>query len=387
MLLLTRAFVVATSLAMIASVPPSTSSVATPALAGTFEAIDAARRATYEGTARSIVSVTTYVKVRDGTPRVGRWQEADDSPHSGYVLYSASSGIVVGVDGTVLCCRSPLTTTDSGFVELIDVETADGTRVAADLLASEPTINLAVLRVKAADARALPEMVPAAIGKVEELQPGETIFAIGDSPGSARTFAPGVVMALPNAACYQADLTGSFIHASMAVAPAAIGGALVNGRGEFVGMIVPPPSVDPTERIEPRTYVTFAMQMQTALGVGEVLQKKRTNESPWLGFSVLSQDELRAKLHDDAKFNAIAKPSFGLFIDDIYEPSPASRAGVRRGDFVVEINGGQITSVVDFQQALYYYSGTAVPIKFVRDGETTQRLVTIERRPVEANRN
>ena len=61
-------------------------------------------------------------------------------------------------------------------------------------------------------------------------------------------------------------------------------------------------------------------------------------------------------------------------------------AGVEVGDFVVEINGVEIRSVVDFQQTLYYFSGVRVPVRFFRDGEEYLKLMTIERRPPEANR-
>ena len=77
---------------------------------------------------------------------------------------------------------------------------------------------------------------------------------------------------------------------------------------------------------------------------------------------------------------------FGLFIDDLFDPSPASKAGVQVGDFVVEINGIEIRSVVDFQQTLYYFSGVRVPVRFFRDGKEYLKLMTIERRPPEANR-
>ena len=101
---------------------------------------------------------------------------------------------------------------------------------------------------------------------------------------------------------------------------------------------------------------------------------------------MLSFEELRRRLGDDARYEAVSKPEFGLFIDDLFDPSPASKAGVEVGDFVVEINGVEIRSVVDFQQTLYYFSGVRVPVRFFRDGEEYLKLMTIERRPPEANR-
>ena len=363
---------------VVAEPPPATD----PAIASLGKAM----RALCEKVTPSIVTVTSYQRVPDGVAFEGKWLIAEESPYPGYMRNRVASGVLVDADGTIICCRSPLLLDDGGFTEMVDVETSWGARYDAELLASEPTIDLAVIRLKLRDGEGLGQLRVATIGSVDLLEQGDPVFAAADPFGSSRTFAPGIIMALPTAACYQADLTGSFIHGSMAVSPGAVGGALVNGAGEVVGMIVPAPTLESTRPAAPEPFVTYAMQIQTALAVGEALKQKRTHESPWLGFSVLSFDELRRRLGDDAKYEGLAKPEFGLYIDDLFDPSPASKAGVEVGDFVVEINGVEIRSVVDFQQTLYYFSGVRVPVRFVRDGEEYLKLMTIERRPPEANR-
>ena len=376
---------IASALLAIASQSAPTAPVP-PSVAESLTAQDAARKAIYDKIAHSIVTVTSYIKVPDGTPLEGRWKIADESPYIGYAREHVASGILIDDKGLVLCCRTPLTLADDTFAPIVDIETSSGLRFDAELIASEPTINLALVQIKLQEGQTLGDLAPATIGKTETVELADTVFAAADPFGAARTFAPGVVMALPTAACYQSDLTGSFIHCSMSISPGAIGGALLNAKGEVIGMLVPPPSLDPLARPEPRPYTTFAMQIETALGVGEALKTKRTNDSPWLGFSVLSFDELKRKLNDDGKFGALQKPAHGLYIDDVFDPSPATAAGVKPGDFVLEISGRKIMSVVDFQQALYYFSGTKVPIRFFRAGVETTLIVEIARRPAAANR-
>lgn len=334
----------------------------------------------------SIVSITNYEKVPDGASYEGRWLIAEESPIPGYARQTVASGIVVDSTGTVLCCRSPLLLENGSFADHYDVESSSGTRFSAELLGAEPTINLAVLRVKPAEGQSIADLVPIRVGAVAELQVGDDLFAMGDPFGSARTFAPGVVMSLPQASCYQADLTGSLIHASMSVCPGASGGALVDRNGSMMAMIVPPPAEDPATRTAPEPFVTYGMQAQTALAVGEALTRKRTTTSPFLGFSVLNLAELKAKLRDDRQYEAIVKPAHGLYIDDIFTPSPAAAAGVQVGDFVMEINGNRISTVPDFQQALYYFAGTTVPVRIFRAGRELTPMIAIESRPVEANR-
>ena len=403
--MLPLAFVVATAVsaqsAPCAATPPSASAACTKSSATTASApgavradfaalvadFDAARRALQERITPSIVTVNTYIKVPEGVAFEGRWQVADESPFPGYAREKVASGILLDDKGTILCCRDPLTLEGDVLAEVYEIDTPTGARFECELIASEPTINLGILRVKLAEGQTLGDLVPATIGKSETVQLGDTVFAAADPFGSSRTFAQGTVMALPTASCYQADLTGSFIHSSMAIAPGAIGGALVNAKGEVVGILVPPPAANGATRPDPSPYVSYALQIDTALGVGQALIEKRSNHSPWVGFSVLSQTELKTRLRDDAKFNAMQKPELGIYIDDLYDPSPASKAGIRRGDFIVDINGRKIASVVDFQQSLYYFSGSQVPVKFFRDGKDLTVMLKIEERPAAANRN
>lgn len=357
-----------------------------PSFAAVLEAQDAARKALYAKIAPSIVTVTSYLKVPPGTLLEGKWKIADESPYKGYMRQQVASGILLDDTGLVLCCRSPLALDDGSFAPIVDIETSSGYRFDAELIASEPTINLALVQIKLSEDQTLGDLVPATIGRGETVEIGDTVFAAADPFGATRTFAPGVVMALPTASCYQSDLTGSFVHSSMSISPGAIGGALVNTRGEVIGMLVPQPSLDAVERTVPETHTTFAMQIETAIGVGKALKEKRTNDSPWLGLSVLSFEEKRRKMNDNTAFETLQKPANGLFIDDVYDPSPAATAGIRPGDIILSISDTKIVSVVDFQQALYYFSGTKVPVRFFREGKEFMKIMAIEKRPTAANR-
>lgn len=334
-----------------------------------------------------VVSVTSYRRVPTTPSPTGRWELADESPFPGFMRNVVATGMVISADGTVLCCRSPLLTDEGGLAEIVDIELSTGTRYEAEILASEPTINLAVLRVKWPEGTTAPgELTVIERGSADRLRPADRVIAIGDPFGSARTFAPGVVMALPATACYQSDLTGSLVHASMAIAPGAVGGALLDGAGKVVAMLVPQPQLSPEVRTDPLPYVTYAMPLETAFGVAEALKAKRTNDSPWMGFSVLSREELRARV-GDAAYDAMPKPDYGIYVDDMYTTGPGAKSGVQRGDFLMEVNGARIVSVVDFQQALYYnFGGTPVQIKVARAGNVIPLMIRIERRPADANR-
>lgn len=366
---------------MLASVPVAPAPSTETAVRATSDAELAERMLT------SVVSVTSYRRVPTTPSPTGRWEIADESPFPGFMRNVVATGMVVAADGTILCCRSPLITDEGGLAEIVDVELSTGTRYEAEILASEPTINLAVLKVKWPEGTTAPgELTVIERGPSDALRPADRVIAIGDPFGSARTFAPGVVMAMPATACYQSDLTGSLIHASMVIAPGSVGGALVDASGKVVGMLVPQPQLKPEVRTEPLPYVSYAMPLDTAFGVAEALKKKRTNDSPWMGFSVLSREELRARV-GDAEFNAMTKPEHGIYVDDMFTTGPGTKAGVQRGDFLMEVNGARIVNVVDFQQALYYnFGGTPVQIKVARGDKVLNLMIRIETRPADANR-
>jgi hypothetical protein len=109
---------------------------------------DAARKALYAKIAPSIVTVTSYLKVPPGTLLEGKWKIADESPYKGYMRQQVASGILLDDTGLVLCCRSPLALDDGSFAPIVDIETSSGYRFDAELIASEPTINLALVQIK-----------------------------------------------------------------------------------------------------------------------------------------------------------------------------------------------------------------------------------------------
>ena len=105
--------------------------------------------------------------------------------------------------------------------------------------------------------------------------------------------------------------------------------------------------------------------------------------SPWIGISVLELDRMMKRVAKDAP--AAALPVNGIGIDDVFVPSPAASAGVKPGDFLVELGGHAVQSVGDFQKWMYVSGiGAKVELGLVRDGQPLRVTVTIEARPPEA---
>ena len=93
------------------------------------------------------------------------------------------------------------------------------------------------------------------------------------------------------------------------------------------------------------------LPVNLVLNLYEALKVAQSTRSPWIGVSVLELPALRRKLGAEA--HGVAIPQTGVYIDDVFDPSPASRAGVRPGDFLLALGGHPLLSVGDFQTWLY----------------------------------
>ena len=105
------------------------------------------------------------------------------------------------------------------------------------------------------------------------------------------------------------------------------------------------------------------------------MKHKKSKTSPWLGFSVFLVDE---EIRKDR--NYLEGP--GIFIDDLFVPSPVSSGGIQVGDILTQINDKQIDSIATFQKILYPTGiGTEVKLVLFRNGERLTKKLTIEERP------
>jgi S1-C subfamily serine protease len=99
--------------------------------------------------------------------------------------------------------------------------------------------------------------------------------------------------------------------------------------------------------------------------------------------SVLELPLLRRRLGTQGQSMII--PRTGVYIDDVFIPSPASRIGVRPGDFLIQMSGHPILSVADFQTRLYVLGiGARAELELARDGKPVRLSVPIEARPSSA---
>lgn len=337
-----------------------------------------------ERVAPSVVGVTGLLRQAKGAPSFvggGGWREgtAEERLYPGFERARSGSGFVVSHSGHILTAYHLLTSDGGRAVDAVDVELEDGRHRLARIVGSEPTIGLGVLQLEDLADSTAREPKPLEIGNADALRVGHWMIALGNPAGPGQAFAVGTLASLPERQCYQEELGATLLQASLSVPPGAYGGPLVTIEGEVVGMLVPAPTgIDREPAAAVRPFES-ALPVGLALAIYEPLVINESRKSPWLGFSVL---ERRLPRRRAGKSGEVKLPAMGVYIDDVFEPSPAAAADVRVGDWLLAIDGDRLTSVTGFQRRLYLSGiGRSIALEILRDAAILEKRVTVEERP------
>ncbi|MFA0750294.1 MAG: hypothetical protein SLRJCFUN_000697 [Candidatus Fervidibacter sp.] len=234
----------------------------------------------------------------------------------------------------------------------------DGRRFRAQVIGSEPHMDIAVLQVPA---RNLPE---AKFGSSENLKEGAWVIAIGNPFGFSNTVTVGVVSAKGRRLPDESVLLDDLIQTDAAINPGNSGGALVNSKGEVVGINV---------AMRPGAQgIAFAIPIETVRDVVEQLLRHQRVRQPILGVSYeMLPDEERRRLNVPAER--------ALRVGEVMSNLPAARVGLRQGDIIIAINGQPVKDTGHLRSAVRQAArtGQSVQLRVFRDG----RLLDISVRP------
>jgi serine protease Do len=339
-----------------------------------------------EQSAPGVVGITGFVRDVGGqapAPRSdGGWRAGslEERLYPGFRRARSGSGFIVSGEGHILTAHRLLVDDAGRLVDAVDVELHEGPRRIARIVGTEPTIDLAVLQLEDFRRTGVPELHPVRIGDSDAVRVGHWAIALGNPPGPGTTFAVGTVSSRPDRQCYQEERSATLLRASLGVSAGAYGGPLLNIEGEVVGMMISGPGADLAPLVAPSAPLDFALPINLAMAIYEPLKVKESRRSPWLGFSVL---ELRtARRLRSGSSGGAGLPASGVYIDDVFAPSPAAAADIRIGDTLISIDGNRLGSVGAFQKWLYLSGiGRTIRLEIFRDGKTIQKRVTVEERP------
>lgn len=305
--------------------------------------------------------------------------QSSERDYPGFRPHRSASGFFVSADGEVLTSLDALRVDGDRLAEVVEVETMDQHRVLCEVLGIEPTLQLAVLRCAVFPSWAKPEMRPLPFGDSEAAEIGSWVVGVGDPIGPERFLGLGLLVAKPSRDCYQELMSATYMQSTLPVPAGALGGPLVSLDGKVLG-ILSRLQVEGVGEVG-STGSSWALPSKILRGLYESIRTAGTTQSPWLGFSVISRNEI-AIARGLLAFQKMAKPPHGIVLENVFAPSPAAVAGLQPDDFLTHFDGVEIHAPVDFQRQLYLSGvGRVVELKFFRAGETFAKALTIEKRP------
>ncbi|WP_242622675.1 S1C family serine protease [Lachnoclostridium sp. Marseille-P6806] len=285
---------------------------------------------------------------------------------------SAGSGIIIAETDTELLIATNnhvVSNANELKVQFIDNSTAE-----ANIKGTNSGNDLAVLAVKRSD---IPEdtraqITVATIGDSDELRVGEPAIAIGNALGYGQSVTTGVISAVDRELPLSDTETNVFIQTDAAINPGNSGGALLNSRGEVIG--INSNKIGAT-KVEGMGY---AIPMSRAIPIIEELMNRETrekvseDEQGYLGISGISVTAQVASAYNMPE---------GVYVAEIMSGTGAADSGLQKGDIITKIGGVSVSGMDELKEQLAYYkAGTKVTLTIQRadNGSYGEREITLK---------
>ena len=272
---------------------------------------------------------------------------------------SAGSGVIISKDGYIVTNNHVVKDADEISVKLNDNREFTGRIVGLD-----ETTDLALIKV---DAKNLPAIT---IGNSDDLKLGQWVLAVGNPFNLTSTVTAGIVSA--KARSLHANGVESFIQTDAAINAGNSGGALVNERGELVG-------INAMLYSQTGSYSGYGFAIPTSIMNKVVADLKE--------FGVVQRALLGVKGGDVADYLDSEKEkgnevdlgtNSGVYIDSVEDGTAASDAGLQKGDVITMIDGKNVTKMAELQEALSQRRpGDEVVVKYMRNKKTHTATVTL----------
>jgi len=276
-------------------------------------------------------------------------------PHFG--VAGLGSGVIIDPSGVIL--------TNNHVVEgggKITVRLQDGREFDAVDIKSDPKTDIAVVRIKADNLRA------AKLGDSDKVAVGDWVLALGDPFGLEGTVTAGIISAKGRAMGIAPR--ENFLQTDAAINPGNSGGPLVNLDGEVIGI-----NTAITTRSGGNQGVGFAVPINLAKWVADQLLKTGKVKRAYLGVAI------QPVTHQLAEQLGV-KARQGVLIGEVQPGTPASKAGLKPGDVILQFNGREVSSTNELQGYVEQTPiGSTVPVLVLRDGKRLTIDVTVEEQP------
>jgi serine protease Do len=274
--------------------------------------------------------------------------------------YSLGSGVVVNPEGYILTNNHVV----SGASD-VEVFTQDRKKFKAKVIGTDSRTDIAVLKI---DASGLPTVT---LGDSSKLKVGDLVFAIGDPFGIGETATTGIVSATGRGLGGAIEHYEDFIQTDAAINPGNSGGALIELHGDLIGINTAIISGGGGGN----QGIGFAIPVNMARNVMDQIVEHGKVTRGYLGVTIQAVDPEMAKAFG-------LSHGGGALIGDVSPDSPAAKAGIERGDIVLELDGQAVNGPDDLSVRISEMAPDAVAhLKVFRNGQTRDMDVTLGEYP------
>lgn len=325
-----------------------------------------------KATTPSVVSITVTTSGKSSERNMPRdffhffgpdFGTPDPQPSQG-----SGSGVILTADGYIVTNNHVVDGAEKGGIE---VSLSDKTRYKAKLIGTDPTTDLAVVKI---DGKNLPV---AALGNSDNVQVGEWVLAIGNPLGLTSTVTAGIISAIGRGnigVIRTSDNYGieDFIQTDAAINPGNSGGALVNLNGEVIGIN----SAIATTNQRYQGY-GFAVPVNLLKTVVMDLIKDGKVRRGYIGVQISGIDQTMA--------NALGlSKAQGVLVASLVKGGAAESAGLKEKDVILSVDGKEVNAANELQSYVATrHPGDVVTLKVFRDGKTLEKKVTLRAREEE----
>lgn len=304
----------------------------------------------------AIVSITSRSYIED---KLDEWIDTNYTFNIPQV--DDSTGIIVAQDDDkiyIIANKNVVKAAENNYVKFYNDNRYYDNEYVADVIETSETLNLALLEVQK---KHIPEDIYnnlkiATLGKSSDLKIGEPAICVGNALDLKQIITTGVISAIDNDKIYTDASVGAFSR----------GGALLNKDGEVVGII------DDITLANYAENIGYATPIDKAIPIMEGFLKKTSADSwkdGYLGVVVVTTSDEVQELYDIPQ---------GTFVYDVQEDSAAEKAGIKKGDIIVEIDGKPVNSTEELVEILGYHQENEeinIKIKRMENGEYKEKEV------------
>lgn len=306
------------------------------------------------------IPAVVHIKVSNDVPTNGNWI-TNSNTYESKRGNSSGSGVIIDKSGYIVTNNHVINGAES-----IKVILANNTSYTATVIGTDPTTDIALLKIKAANNVSFPMLQ---LADSDSLMVGEWVLAVGNPFNLTSTVTAGIVSAKGrNINVLQEQFAvEAFIQTDAVINPGNSGGALVNTQGRLVGINTAIASNSGNSE-----GYSFAVPSNLVEKVVADLKKSGSVQRAYLGANAQDITSELAQINNLKSMN-------GVFIESVVPKSAADNAGIIRGDVILEVNGVTVNTIADLSEKIARFRpNDKVGLTIIRNDKKIYPTVTLK---------